>query len=81
LIAARFHHTLAAMIVQVAQRFSHRQVVLSGGCFQNRYLTEKTLEKLEDAGFQPYCHHLIPPNDGGLAVGQIMAAQRSLFQR
>ncbi|MDD3582373.1 MAG: hypothetical protein PHW74_15320 [Desulfobacca sp.] len=78
LIAARFHHTLAEMIVAVARRFSLRQVVLSGGCFQNRYLTEKTIEKLEDGGFLPYCHRLIPPNDGGLAVGQIMAAQRFL---
>ncbi|MBW1952971.1 MAG: carbamoyltransferase HypF [Deltaproteobacteria bacterium] len=80
LIAARFHYTLVEVILAVAKRFPYHRVVLSGGCFQNRYLTEKAVESLETAGFQPYWPRLIPPNDGGLAVGQIMAAQRILSQ-
>jgi len=47
------------------------RVVLSGGCFQNRYLTERTVARLREAGFQPYWHQRVPPNDGGLALGQI----------
>jgi hydrogenase maturation protein HypF len=75
--AARFHNTLADAIVAVAQHVSEERVVLSGGCFQNRYLTERTVMKLIEAGFKPYWHQRIPPNDGGIAVGQIVAASWS----
>ena len=73
-IAAKFHHTLAEMIVAVAQRVEQERVVLSGGCFQNRYLTERTVQRLREAGFRPYWHQRVPTNDGGIALGQIMAA-------
>ncbi len=73
-IAAKFHNALADCIVSVARKIGQRKVVLSGGCFQNRYLTERTVERLQAAGFQPYWHQRIPPNDGGIALGQIMAA-------
>ena len=53
-----------------------RRVVLSGGCFQNRYLTERTVQRLQAAGFRPYWHQRVPPNDGGIALGQIVAALR-----
>jgi len=46
---------------------------LSGGCFQNKYLVEKTIARLNETGFQPYWHQRVPPNDGGIALGQIMA--------
>jgi hydrogenase maturation protein HypF len=49
--------------------------VLSGGCFQNRYLTERMVSHLRRAGYRPYWHQRVPPNDGGIALGQIMAAQ------
>jgi hydrogenase maturation protein HypF len=75
--AARFHNTLAAAIVTVARSVGEERVVLSGGCFQNRYLTERTVTALRTAGFRPYWHHRIPPNDGGIAVGQILAASWS----
>jgi hydrogenase maturation protein HypF len=75
-IAARFHATLAEMIAGVARRMGEPKVILSGGCFQNRCLTEKTVIRLREEGFRPYWHQRIPPNDGGIALGQIVAAQR-----
>jgi len=48
--------------------------VLSGGCFQNRLLTELALRKLRAEGFRPFVHERVPPNDGGLALGQVAAA-------
>jgi hydrogenase maturation protein HypF len=74
-IAARFHATLAEMIVAVARRVGEPKVVLTGGCFQNRHLIEQTIQRLEDAGFRPYWHQRVPPNDGGIALGQVMAAR------
>ncbi len=74
LIAAKFHNTLADIILAVAHCAGEKTVVLSGGCFQNAVLVEKTVVKLKSAGFNVYCHEQIPPNDGGLALGQIYAA-------
>jgi hydrogenase maturation protein HypF len=74
IIAAKFHHALAAIIVEVARQVGEPKVVLSGGCFQNRYLTEITVQRLLDAGFHPYWHQRIPPNDGGIALGQVVDA-------
>jgi hydrogenase maturation protein HypF len=75
-IARRFHNTLAAAILEVARHAGEKRVVLSGGCFQNRLLTEITLRLLKEAGFLPYWHQRVPPNDGGIALGQLMAASR-----
>ncbi len=76
LIAARFHNALVEAIVAVAKRVGQPRVVLSGGCFQNRYLTERAVQRLQQDGFRPYWHQRIPPNDGGIALGQIVAALR-----
>ncbi|UCD18407.1 MAG: carbamoyltransferase HypF [Candidatus Zixiibacteriota bacterium] len=73
-IAAKFHNTLAEIIVAVALRVGEKKVLLTGGCFQNKYLTERTLRRLKECGLIPYWHRWIPPNDGGIAVGQLMAA-------
>ena len=73
-ISAKFHNTLAETIVGVARKIGEPKVVLSGGCFQNRYLTERTIERLREENFRPYWHQRIPPNDGGIALGQIVAA-------
>jgi hydrogenase maturation protein HypF len=73
LISAKFHNALAEVIVAVARWVGQTQVALSGGCFQNRYLTERTAGRLEQEGFRPYWHQRIPPNDGGIALGQIVA--------
>lgn len=73
-IARRFHLALVDGIVQVATAAGIPRVVLSGGCFQNALLTERTVRALDAAGFRPYWHQRIPPNDGGIALGQIAVA-------
>jgi hydrogenase maturation protein HypF len=79
-IAARFHNTLAEMIVAVAERIAEPRVVLTGGCFQNRYLIERAVTRLGASGFRPYWHQRVPPNDGGIALGQVAACARALGQ-
>lgn len=81
LISAKFHNTLVEMIVSAAQHVGETAVALTGGCFQNRYLTERAIRRLREAGFHPFWHHRIPPNDGGIAVGQILAAARYLQEK
>ena len=77
-IAARFHNGLAESVVEVARRTGENRVVLSGGCFQNRYLTERVVRRLREEGFRPYWHQRIPPNDGGIALGQIAVAAEQM---
>jgi len=77
-IAAKAHNALVEAIVLVAARVGEHQVVLTGGCFQNRYLTERTVCRLRAAGFEPFWHRHVPPNDGGIALGQVLAAARQL---
>ena len=74
-IAARVHNTLARAIAAVAERAGEPRVVLSGGCFQNRALSERAAAWLGAAGFSPYLHQRVPPNDGGLALGQVAMAR------
>jgi hydrogenase maturation protein HypF len=76
-IAARFHNSLVETIVSVALRGGETQVALTGGCFQNRYLTERTVRRLREEGFRPYWHQRVPPNDGGIALGQLAALART----
>jgi hydrogenase maturation protein HypF len=73
-IAARFHNALARWAAVVASRQPLREVVLGGGCFQNRFLTERTLEALGRVNRHVYFSSHIPPGDGGLAVGQLAVA-------
>jgi len=73
-ISAKFHNTLVEIIVAVARLIGEQCVVLTGGCFQNRYLVEKSIDRLREAGFKPYWHQRVPPNDGGIALGQVIAA-------
>jgi len=74
IITAKFHNTLTEMIMALARKVGQSKVVLTGGCFQNRYLTERTIDRLSAEGFRPYWHQRIPPNDGGISLGQIFAA-------
>ncbi len=78
-IAAKFHNTLAEMILKIAQRVGQQRIVLSGGCFQNACLMEKTLNHLQSNGFLVYRHENVPPNDAGIAVGQLYATGLSLL--
>jgi hydrogenase maturation protein HypF len=75
-IAAKFHNTLAEIIIEVARQVVTPRIVLTGGCFQNRYLLEQAVQRLSQVGFKPYWHQRVPPNDGGIALGQIAAAAR-----
>jgi hydrogenase maturation protein HypF len=79
-ISKKFHNMLVEAIVAVAGRISEKRVVLTGGCFQNKALLERAVRRLEEEGFQPYWHQRVPPNDGGIALGQIFAASRLLKQ-
>ena len=77
-IAARFHASLAAVITDACARIRQwtdlGRVALSGGVFQNRRLLQATVAGLEHAGFEVYTHRQVPPNDGGLALGQAAVA-------
>ncbi len=73
-IATKFHNTLVEIIIAVAERANRSQIILTGGCFQNKYLTEIAIARLQQANFTPYWHHHIPCNDGGIAIGQILVA-------
>jgi hydrogenase maturation protein HypF len=73
-IAARFHQTLIGMILAVAGRQGMKHVVLTGGCFQNMILLEGAAHRLQSAGYAVYWPQLVPPNDGGIALGQAVVA-------
>jgi hydrogenase maturation protein HypF len=75
-IAARFHNTLVEIIVAIARDVGETTLVFTGGCFQNRYLTERAVERLRAEGFRPFWHQRVPPNDGGIALGQLVARRR-----
>jgi hydrogenase maturation protein HypF len=81
-IGARFHAALAAGIGlacrAVRGRTALAAVVLTGGCFQNRLLTELAAHELERSGFEVLLHERVPPGDGGLALGQAAVAAERL---
>jgi len=54
----------------MAVRIGERRVILTGGCFQNARLTESVVAALQDVDCEPIWHQRVPPNDGGLALGQ-----------
>jgi hydrogenase maturation protein HypF len=77
-IATRFHHGVADAIVRVCQMLRETTGVgvaaLSGGVFQNVLLLERTVAGLERSGFQVLTHSRVPPNDGGISLGQVAVA-------
>jgi hydrogenase maturation protein HypF len=81
-IAARFHETFARMMVEMAARAAEEAglevVALSGGTFQNRVLLERCCDLLESRGLTPLFHRNVPPNDGGIALGQAVVAAARL---
>ena len=79
IIAARFHHGLARTVAELARRIRRETglgtVVLSGGVFQNAILTEEVTGRLAADGMTVLRHRIVPPNDGGLALGQLALAR------
>jgi hydrogenase maturation protein HypF len=75
-VSAKFHHALVETMIGVARKAGCPRVVLSGGCFQNAYLTERAVKRLREEDFCPHWHERVPPNDGGIALGQVYAARR-----
>jgi hydrogenase maturation protein HypF len=81
-IAASFHNTVSHFLSEAAQRMAAEtcldQVVLSGGVFQNAFLLERLRRELMDAGLRPIVHQRVPPNDGGIALGQVAIVNAKL---
>ena len=77
-IALKFHKTVAEMIVQLCRLITADtgidRIVLSGGVFQNRLLQKLTLARLKKEDYNVFIHHLVPCNDGGIALGQAVIA-------
>jgi hydrogenase maturation protein HypF len=78
IMASRFHNALVEAIVTVARQVGQPQVALTGGCFQNRLLCQGSVGRLRQEGFQVLMHRLVPPNDGGISLGQIAVATAQL---
>lgn len=77
-IPVMFHNGLVEGIVDVASAAGLPKVLLTGGCFQNLYLVRLACERLREEGFEPFLHRSVPPNDGGISLGQAVAARMSL---
>jgi hydrogenase maturation protein HypF len=77
-ISVKFHNTVAQMINEmchlIANEADINRVALSGGVFQNRLLSRKTVKLLEKSGFQVFTHRQVPTNDGGISLGQAVIA-------
>ncbi|MEM9610429.1 MAG: carbamoyltransferase HypF [Actinomycetota bacterium] len=77
-LAWRFHLAVVDLVVRLAKDIRRNRsldtVALSGGVFQNALLTERCVAALEVDGFRVLTHSLVPPNDGGLALGQAWIA-------
>ncbi|KXK53356.1 MAG: acylphosphatase [Chlorobi bacterium OLB5] len=79
LISAKFHNTLAELIVQMAERLRFEKVLLTGGCFMNYYLLNRAVKRLQETGFKPYTQQRVPAGDGGISLGQIKYASYLKF--
>ena len=81
-ISRRFHATIARTTQKICRDLRDGRglntVALSGGCFQNRLLLQMTVAALESDDFQVLIHGRVPPNDGGIALGQVAVAARRL---
>jgi hydrogenase maturation protein HypF len=81
-IASRFHNTIVSIIEEVCCRIRKSdhlgRVCLSGGTFQNRYLLKRVAESLRRRSFEVFLHSQVPPNDGGISLGQAVIANQIL---
>ena len=80
-ISTKFHNTIAQVILDVSElirkKTALKKVILSGGVFQNKYLVERSLALLKQRKFDVFTNHLVPANDGGIALGQIVIASKT----
>jgi hydrogenase maturation protein HypF len=74
LLAASFHLTIANAAVAIALKIGNPRIVMAGGVFCNRFLTEAICAQLSKEGLQGYIHSQLPPTDGSLSVGQLWVA-------
>ena len=84
-VAGAFHRWVADVVLAAAERTREQTgigtVALSGGVFQNRLLTELTVPTLAGAGFDVLRHRQVPPNDGGISLGQAAIGRAALARR
>ncbi|MFH2012458.1 MAG: carbamoyltransferase HypF [Pseudomonadota bacterium] len=82
IISARFHNTISTIVIQVCKRIREKaalnMVALSGGVFQNIRLLSLSVDRLKKNGFIVLTHHDVPPNDGGISLGQALVALKKL---
>ena len=85
MISAKFHNGLAEVVSKVvgeiAEDKGFEKVVLSGGVFMNIFLLDALTDKLKEKGLQIYTHSRVPANDGGIALGQLVAGDAMLKER
>ncbi|MCX7918270.1 MAG: carbamoyltransferase HypF [bacterium] len=83
-IAAKFHNTVVAFAVDIAQRIRNQtglnSVALSGGTFQNRIIVSRLIERLQELKFKVYTHQQMPPNDACVSFGQVVVANAQINQ-
>lgn len=81
-VSAKFHNTIAQAIKHVSvimrKESGLNKIILSGGVFQNRFLLEKSIQILNKNKFEVFTNHSVPPNDGGIALGQLVVASNYL---
>ena len=82
ILSSRFHNTVADFTLDICKRIRDKEgvdkVVLSGGVFQNRYLLERVKTWLGQEDFIPILHSRVPPNDGGISLGQAVIASKKM---
>ena len=81
-ISAAFHNTAAAIVLETCRRLRAQErldrVCLTGGTFQNFYLLQRAVAGLRSDGFEVVLHAKVPPNDGGISLGQAVIANAAL---
>ena len=77
-IATKFHRAIVDVMITIAQRYDGLPIVVSGGVFQNRFLSELLIERTSETGLDCKLPRLIPAGDGGLSIGQLVVAEATL---
>ncbi|MGZ3622239.1 MAG: carbamoyltransferase HypF [Ktedonobacteraceae bacterium] len=84
-IARRFHYSISELLATACssarEQTGLHAVALSGGVFQNQLLLERLVQRLEEMAFQVYINRRVPPNDGGISLGQIAVAAAIMQRR